>query len=170
MAAIRQRGNKWEAKLRVPKALEKEVGRKMLYRTLRSLDRRSAELEAKAWELELKTGWHEKLNGTAPPIASLRALYERVKEQAERGDFVIEGDPEAYDEFTAGIEYELEKLEQDIGRREFTEAEQARVTVHLLAAVAQAERKAISARTKEALRAAKEKGVKPRPKIEPRNW
>ena len=58
-----------------------------------------------------------------------------MKEQAERGDFVIEGDPEAYDEFTAGIEYELEKLEQDIGRREFTEAEQARVTVHLLAAV-----------------------------------
>ena len=127
MAAIRQRGNKWEAKLRVPKALEKEVGRKMLYRTLRSLERRSAELEAKAGERELKTGWHEKLNGTAPPIASLRALYERVKEQAERGDFVIEGDPEAYDEFTAGIEYELEKLEQDIGRREFTEAEQARV-------------------------------------------
>ncbi len=34
------------------------------------------------------------------------------------------------------------------------------LTVHLLAAVAQAERKAISARTKEALRAAKEKGVK----------
>ena len=127
MATIRQRGNKWEAKLRVPTALVEEVGRKMLYRTLRSLDRRSAELEAKAWELELKAGWHEKLHGTAPTIADLRALYERVKEQAERGDFVIEGDPEAYDEFTAGIEHELEKLEEDIGRREFTDAEQARV-------------------------------------------
>jgi len=127
MTAIRQRGNKWEAKLRVPKALEEEVGRKMLYRTLRSLDRRSAELEAKAWEVELKAGWHEKLHGTAPPIASIRALYERVREQAERGEFVLKGDPEAYDEYTAGIEYELGKLEEDIGQREFTEVEQARV-------------------------------------------
>lgn len=127
MTAIRQRGNKWEAKLRVPKALEEEVGRKMLYRTLRSLDRRSAELEAKAWEVELKAGWHEKLHGTAPPIASIRALYERVREQAERGEFVLNGDPEAYDEYTAGIEYELGKLDEDIGQREFTEVEQARV-------------------------------------------
>ena len=55
MAALRQRHNKFEAKVRVPKALRASLGnREYIYRTLNSTNRRAAKLEAAEWETGLK--------------------------------------------------------------------------------------------------------------------
>lgn len=122
MAALKQRHNKWEARVRVPKDVQGSLGgKKMLYRTLKSTDRRAAKVEAMAWEAELKAEWEAGRSGSAAPLASLRRVYESVREKAERGEFVLHGHRDSYDEITAGIEYELAKLEEQVGDGELTE-------------------------------------------------
>ncbi len=79
MAALKQRHNKWEARVRVPTALQAELSKAMVYRTLQATDRASAKIEALGWEAELKADWHEQVHGASPPMAVLRALYDRVR-------------------------------------------------------------------------------------------
>jgi|GEM_PF-3905912 len=128
MAALKQRHNKWEARVRVPKSAQASMGGKqMLYRTLKSTDRRAAKAEAMAWEAELKAEWESERLGSAAPLAALRRVYESVREKAERGEFLLYGDRESLDEITAGIEHELEKLEELAGDGELSEVQGARL-------------------------------------------
>lgn len=128
MAALKQRHNKWEARVRVPKSAQDAMGGKqMLYRTLKATDRRTAKVEALAWEAELKAGWEAQRLGNDAPIAALRRIYESMREKAERGEFTLQGDRESFDEITAGIEYELEKLAERAGGGELGQADSMKV-------------------------------------------
>ncbi|MCT2558416.1 tyrosine-type recombinase/integrase [Tsuneonella sp. YG55] len=127
MPALQRRHNKWRAKIRVPERLQADHGgRKFLQKTLEALDRPSARLEAAAWELKIKTEWAAKSD--APQARSaLRELYRQIQAEAEAGVFILEDDPHSYDAVTAGIGYELEKIEERHGRGELPEAERVRV-------------------------------------------
>lgn len=128
MAALKQRHNKWEARVRVPKAVQgAHGGKEMLYRTLQATDRRAAKIEAMAWEAELKADWEAQRSGDGVTLAALRGLYDSIRQKAGRGDFALQGNRESFDEITAGIEHELEKLAEGIGSRELTEVESIRV-------------------------------------------
>lgn len=128
MAALKQRHNKWEARVRVPKAAQDgHGGKEMLYRTLQATDRRAAKIEAMAWEAELKAEWEAQRAGGDVTLAALRGLYDSIRQKARRGDFALQGNRESFDEITAGIEHELEKLAEGIGNRELTEVESIRV-------------------------------------------
>lgn len=128
MAALKQRHNKWEARVRIPKAAQEAHGGKaMLYRTLRATSKRAAKIEAMAWEAELRAEWEVQRSGNNVPLAALRGLYESIRQKAGRGEFVLQGDRESFDEVTAGIEYELAKLAEGLGSREPTEVESVRV-------------------------------------------
>lgn len=127
MASIRQRHNKFEARVRVPKALvESYGGKELLYKTLEASDRRAAKVEAAAWEALLKTEWQVRLSGTQPPT-SARHLYEAIRAQARQGAYGTADLPDADDELEGGLLIALERMEDEIGRREFTPAEQAKV-------------------------------------------
>lgn len=87
MASIRQRHNKFEARVRVPKAIvDTYGGKELLYRTLEATDRPSAKLEAAAWEVALKAEWQVRLSG-AQPSGSLRRIYESFRDMARGGHY-----------------------------------------------------------------------------------
>lgn len=128
MAYIKARHNKLQASVRIPKELrERYEGKEHLYRTLESTDRRSAKVEAMAWEAGLRAEWETILGNNANSTASLRHLYDTFRDLARRGEFSLSDDPQAFDEVTAGIEYELERLSEQVGQRELTREEQAKV-------------------------------------------
>ena len=81
MAALKQRHDKWEARVRVPKAAqEAHGGKEMLYRTLQATERRAAKIEAMAWEAELKAEWEARRSGNdvrCCPWGSTRAYGRR---------------------------------------------------------------------------------------------
>lgn len=128
MAYVKSRGNKFEARVRIPKALESDYGdRELLYRTLKATDRRAAKLEAEMWEMSLKAEWAARGLGPAIPTASLREVYDRFRNMALQGEYVLEGDPQAFDEITAGIDHALDRMEDEIGTAELTPAQQGKV-------------------------------------------
>lgn len=128
MAALKQRHNKWEARVRVPTVLQPEyAGRKMLYRTLAATDRRAAKIEAAAWEVGLKAEWESRRAGPQGSLATLRTLYDTIRASAEKGEYSVHGLPDAYDDVSAGIEHELEKLEASIGSEEPSKVEAAKI-------------------------------------------
>jgi hypothetical protein len=114
MATLRTRHNKFEAKVYVPiEARDAEAGRILLYRTLTSRDRRTAMVEANAWEASLKIKWY---GMTAPADAlkvDLRKIYEHTRQEAEKGEFKVYIDDE--DPVLNGITFELEKIAEEVG-------------------------------------------------------
>lgn len=130
MATLKARHNKWEAKVRVPQAmLDAHGGKEFLYKTLTATDKRSAKLEASAWEVALKTAWAARSSSGAPQT-TLRHLYESYRTLAKEGVFAAKQvfpDPLAYDEFSTGIDVTLDLMADEIGERDFTLEEQAKV-------------------------------------------
>lgn len=130
MAALKQRHNRWEARVRVPAALKAEYGGKdLLYRTLQATDRRSAKLEASAWELSLKVEWATR-SSASPSNASVtvRQVYETFRSMSDSGRFGEKfGGMDSFDPFTAGIEHELEQMADASEGRDLTDEEQAKV-------------------------------------------
>ncbi len=127
MATLRTRHNKFEAKVYVPiEARETEGGRSLVYRTLTSRDRKTAKVEADAWEASLKIKWY----GMKAPVdalkVDLRKIYERTREEAEKGEFkVYIGDE---DPVLNGISLELERISEEVGdNNEPTTAQAARI-------------------------------------------
>lgn len=128
MAYIKARHNKLQASIRIPKELrERYDGREHIYRTLQASDRRSAKVEAMAWEAGLRAEWQTLLGNGNDPKATLQQLYETFRDLARRGEYQQTDDPQAFDEITAGIDYELQKMADAIGERELTPNEQAKV-------------------------------------------
>lgn len=128
MAALKQRHNKFEARVRVPMALRSEYdGRELLYKTLAATERRAAKLEASAWELTLKAEWAARANSSGAPSVSLRQVYDTVRQMAAEEQFVLHGDRHAFDEVTAGIEHELDRMSDELGQGELSDQQQAKV-------------------------------------------
>ena len=109
MATLKQRHHKFEARVRIPAAMQDRYeGRSHLYRTLAASDRRAAKLEADAWELSLRADWATRRGGSS---ASLRQVYDTFRQIAESEELTVHGDPHSFDEVTAGLELELERMQ-----------------------------------------------------------
>lgn len=117
MAALRQRHNKFEAKVRVPKPLRASLGnREYIYRTLNSTNRRAAKLEAAEWETGLKLEWASEQGHDCDALDGLRQerrIYEHVRAKAAGGAFTVNGD--CKEAALAGIDHELDKLAEKYG-------------------------------------------------------
>lgn len=128
MASLKQRHNKIEARVRIPKPLRDAYGGKeLLYRTLAATDRRTAKAEADVWEAGLRAEWSLRLGGTVHAVAALRETYTRLRERAVVGEFGEVFGPDAEDPVTVGIDLELDRMADAIGERELTPAEEAKV-------------------------------------------
>lgn len=129
MAAIRQRYNKWEARVRVPVALRQSYGGKeLLYRTLQAPDRKGAKLEAEAWEVGLRAEWATRSTPSGAPSPALRQLYETFRSLAANQAYVLETEEaEEWDEVAAGIGVELDRMADEIGERPLTEEQRAKL-------------------------------------------
>tara|TARA_R110002072_G_scaffold86774_18_gene195908 strand:+ start:2022 stop:3467 length:1446 start_codon:yes stop_codon:yes gene_type:complete len=125
MATLKQRHHKFEARVRIPAAMqERYEGRSHLYLTLTASDRRAAKLEADAWELSLRADWATRAGGTS---ASLQQVYDTFRQIAEREELTVHGDPHSFDEVTAGLELELERMADQVGRAELSAEQQGKV-------------------------------------------
>lgn len=110
MASLRQRYNKWEARVRVPRALKQRYGgMEILHRTLAATSRRGAQAEAAVWEAGLKAEWLQQVDGAPEALSALREVYNRNFGPAVAGVYGEMEDPfdESYDNHTAAIEFEL---------------------------------------------------------------
>ena len=126
MAALKQRHNKWEARVRVPKPLTNHYGGKQhLYRTLQSPSRRAAMVEAQDWENTLRAEWAAQLGHDSEALQSLRQRrreqYEQLHAKAVAGEFQVHAEGE--DPALLGIEFELEKIAERVGERELSPTE-----------------------------------------------
>lgn len=128
MASLKQRHNKIEARVRIPKPLRDAYGGKeLIYRTLAATDRRTAKAEAAVWEAGLRAEWSVRLGGGDHAVAALRETYSRLREQALVGEFGEVFGLEEADPVVAGIGLELERMADRIGERDLTPAEEAKV-------------------------------------------
>lgn len=129
MASLRARHNKFEAKVRIPQALQRRYGnRQFLYRTLRSPNRPAAKLEAAEWENGLKLDWAAEQGHRCEVLDGLRAerrVYQQVRAKAAQGTYQLHAGGD--DPTLAGIDHELEKLSIEIGPRDLSPVEAARV-------------------------------------------
>lgn len=122
MATLKQRYNKWQAMLRVPKAHQADHnGASHLYRTLDATSREGAKLEAKAWETIIQAGWAEK-DGKEVSRSVLRAIYDQTRREAETGSFDVQISVErnAYgeqltDQWDEGISLAIESIADAVG-------------------------------------------------------
>lgn len=127
MASIKAHRLRWKATVRIPKALEAHHGgRKFLYRSLPTSDRRAAQLEADAWEVALRLDWAELLGTPAPDRAALRTMYSSLLQRAEGGEFALHVDGDD-DPVTAGIGHEIDRMADAIGERDLTDTEAVRL-------------------------------------------
>lgn len=111
MATLKQRHNKFEARVRIPAELKASYGGKeLLYRTMQAIDKRGAKLEAEAWENALRLSWAAQSGRTSPSKETIRAIYEDVRSKAELGAFkaYVAGDDS--DPIEVGIEFELGRM------------------------------------------------------------
>src|SRR4029453_17032225 len=122
MAALKQRHHKWEARVRVPTALVANYdGKELLYRTLKSNNRRAAEIEARDWENGLKAQWAALTGHDTPALQGIRRKrreYEQMRLLATNGHYRV--DVAGEDTVLAGIDYEIEKIAERNGREELS--------------------------------------------------
>jgi integrase len=127
MAGLRQRHNKWEAKVRVPGELVRHNGgRTFLYRTLTSGDKRAARAEADHWEAGLRAEWAALRGHDSPALSAIRAVYERTRRAAAGGDYEAHGGADD-DAAILGVELEVSKLEDEVGDADLTPLQAAKL-------------------------------------------
>lgn len=125
--ALQRRHNKWRAKLRIPAHLQKAHGGKQyLQKTMTALDRPSAQLEAKAWEVTVKARWASQTPDQSTPKRILRELHETIMDLALGGSLNVQGDSDD-DPRELGAEFALEKIEDRSRGRELTPEERTEV-------------------------------------------
>lgn len=128
MASLKQRHNKFEARVRVPKGLVEHYGKQLLYKTLQSNNRRAAQIEADSWENGLRVEWAALLGHDTDALQGLRrvrAEYERVRALAAQGHWELHAGTE--DPVLAGIDHELDKMAERNGQQELSPSELARI-------------------------------------------
>lgn len=127
MASLQNRGNKWRAKVRIPVPLRDQYeNREHLYRTLTALDKPSAKAEAEVWEAGLRSEWNAARPAPMNTPADLRRIYEDGRRAAARGQYVVDMDIDEEPE-VIGIDFEIDKIEEDSKGRELSKAEEARL-------------------------------------------
>jgi integrase len=127
MAYLQQRGNKFRAKVRIPKALrDRYEGRELIERTMSAMDRPSAKAEAAAWEAGLRSEWNAIQAKGSASRATLRAIYEEGRKAALGGEYVVEMDGED-DPLATGIEFEIDKLAEQGEDAGLSEGQEARL-------------------------------------------
>ena len=125
MAALKQRHNRWEAKVRIPKELRPEhQGREFLYRTIPTFNIRTAKAEADSWEAALRAEWAEKLGHDSAGLQVFRDVYGRVRKEAEGSLEDCAGDPACAE---AGIDQQIDRMAAEIGEAALSEPEAARL-------------------------------------------
>lgn len=125
--ALQRRHNKWRAKLRIPAHLqEAHGGKQYLQKTMTALDRPSAQLEAKAWEVTIKAQWAAQTPGQSTPKRILRELHETIMDLALGGSLNVQGNP-GDDPRELGAEFALEKIEDRSQGRDLTPEEEVEV-------------------------------------------
>lgn len=125
--ALQRRHNKWRAKVRIPAHLqEAHGGKQYLQKTMTALDRPSARLEAKAWEVTIRAQWATQTPGQSTPKRILRELHETIMDLALNGTLNVEGRPED-DPRELGAEIALEKIEDRTQGRDLTPEEEVEV-------------------------------------------
>lgn len=130
MASLKQRYNKWEARVRIPTALRgRYEGRELIYRTLAATSRRAAKAEAAAWEAGLRAEWSLQQDGTSEALSALKEAYSRNFAPAVAGEYGEMEHPidESYDAHTAAIDFELERMSDKAEGRDLTEGELGKV-------------------------------------------
>jgi integrase len=129
MPALKQRHHKWEARVRIPRALTATYGGKeLLYRTLQSNNRRAAEIEAREWENGLKAEWAALAGHDTPALQGIRRdrrEYDRVRLLAAKGHYRVEISGE--DPTLAGIDYEIEQIAERTEGEELSSLDAARL-------------------------------------------
>lgn len=123
--ALRLRGRRWQAKVRIPKPLRVSETQTHVYRTLSALDKKSAEDEARLWEAVVRAQWREELAARSLPTSGLRPAYEGLRAEAERWLSEYFGGRE--DLLRAEIDLSISRMEDEIGERDLSEAEEARL-------------------------------------------
>jgi integrase len=125
MAVLLLRHQRYSARVRVPKEHQAtHGGKEFLQRTLGTSDRKVAQAEADAWEAMLRLEWTGSGDGEAPR-QSLRALYQRLRDEASSGAFKVYTRDE--DPVEAGIERQLGGLSDRYGDEELPEADEVRL-------------------------------------------
>jgi integrase len=116
VASIRQKHHRFDAKVRIPKHLQDQYnGRQFIEKRLQARDRRSAKVEADAWESSLRIEWMEKAGQPLSDVA-LRALYQRVVNDAHAGEYQLAVNGSyAESPQLEGISYEIEKIAEVVG-------------------------------------------------------
>jgi integrase len=128
MTSLQSRGNKWRAKVRIPKHLRDRYGhREFMERTLDAFDRPSARAAAEAWEAGLRSEWAALTPGKSPLTRlDLASIYESGKQAALAGEYNVIAGP-GDDPVEVGIDREIEKIADEVGERELTMSEAARL-------------------------------------------
>ncbi len=127
MAALKRRHNRWEAKVRIPKHREADNdGRTHVYLTIATADKRTAKAEADAWEAKLRAEWAEGSDHDSPTLACLRETYRRTREDAGEGKLQVHGGQND-DPVLLGIDFELDKIADEVGPADMTEVQAIRV-------------------------------------------
>lgn len=150
MVTISQRHHRFDAKIRIPKELQDEYGGKQqLEKRLASRDLRAAKAEGQLWEASLRIKWRLRADDPSLTKAQLREEYERqlVNAGSHEGlNYYGENDP-----VVGGIDFQIDKLAEEVGRDE----ELSPLQGVKLAAL------------QDARKAAKGLPVAPRPELEP---
>ena len=115
MVSIRQRHHRFDAKIRIPLQLRDTYGgREQLEKRLTSTDRRTAQAEGQLWEASLRVQWLSQDNKPSLTKAQLREEYER--QLSEAGSYEVYGYYDEKNPVVGGIDYQIEKLADEVGR------------------------------------------------------
>ncbi len=93
---------------------------------MQALDRRSARLEADAWEITLRADWASRTPQPNTSRQVLRQLHETLLDMALGGNFNVHGASEE-DPRELGVGYELDKLQEQTEGRELTPEEEVKL-------------------------------------------
>ncbi|MFO1240721.1 MAG: tyrosine-type recombinase/integrase [Sphingomonadaceae bacterium] len=124
MVYVLRRHNRFSARVRIPKAaIHLYEGREFLQRALLTSDLRAAKAEAVAWEADLRLGWEAAT--AAPEEGSYRRVYLDARKKAAGGAYEVHIANE--DPVIAGIDFEIDRMANEIGERILTPLEEARL-------------------------------------------
>ena len=90
MPTLRLHRQRWQTKLRIPKAVREHYdGREFLYRHFATTDRGAAQREADLWEAQQRIEWAAIEQNGSLPVQAAREVYQRLKEAGASGEFEL---------------------------------------------------------------------------------